>query len=231
MSGRGRQGRGRYPGRGYGRGRSPGRGYGRGYGRGNYYKQKSFKKQQNNYKELKFAPHLQGKSSTATYASVKEAIIQEIQKTYKGGMDVSKCLKDMQKINLDADEPQREISVKTDQAANESEQKGFDIKYQEKLGRHLDRVDDLEKGLHKAYALIFTNYCTKAMQNRIEQHPDYQSTIMDDPIVLLETIKTLMHATVRAQYPLMTVTDALIRMVNIKQGENEPLLDFIKRFK
>ena len=52
-------------------------------------------------------------------------------------------------------------------------------------------MDDLEKGLHKAYALIFTNYCTKAMQNRIEQHPDYQSTIMDDPIALLETIKTL----------------------------------------
>ena len=112
-----------------------------------------------------------------------------------------------------------------------SEQQGFDIKYQEKLGRHLDRVDNLESGLHKAYALIFTNYCTRAMQSRIEQHPDYNTTIIDNPIILLETIKTLMHATVRAQYPLMTATDALTRMVNIHQGENEALLDYIKRFK
>ena len=182
-----------------GRGRSArGRGHGRGSGRGRWYKKKSYKKQQTIFKELKFAPHLQGKSQTATYASVKEAVIQQIQKTYKGGIDVSKCLKDIQKIDLDADEPVREVSNDTDQAKKESEQKGYDIKYQEKLGRYFDRVDNLESGLHKAYALIFTNYCTKAMQSRIEQPPDYQTTIMDNPIALLETIKTLMHATVKA---------------------------------
>ena len=142
MSGRGRQGRGRHQGRGYGRGY--GRGFGRGSGRGSWYIKKSFKKQQPIFRELKFAPHLQGKSQNATYALVKEAIIQEIQKTYKGGMDVSRCIKEMQKINLDADEPQKEISTETNQATKESEQRGFDIKYQEKLGRHLDRVDDLK---------------------------------------------------------------------------------------
>ena len=102
MSGRGRSGR--------------GRGYGRGRGRGRFHRKKSFKRQQFNFKELKFAPHLQGKAQSATYASVKEAVIQQIQKTYKGGIDVSKCLKDMQKIDLDALEPTRQVSNKTNEA-------------------------------------------------------------------------------------------------------------------
>jgi hypothetical protein len=39
------------------------------------------------------------------------------------------------------------------------------------------------------------------MQNRIEEHPDYESKIQDDPIELLEKIKVLMHNPIRAKYP------------------------------
>ncbi|MGC8546006.1 MAG: hypothetical protein ACP5NR_08720, partial [Athalassotoga sp.] len=47
----------------------------------------------------------------------------------------------------------------------------------------------------------------------------------------LEVIKVLMHDPVRAQYPMISMTDALTRLINAKQAENEPLLDYIKRFK
>jgi hypothetical protein len=69
------------------------------------------------------------------------------------------------------------------------------------------------------------------MQARIEEHPDFSTKIEDDPIELLEALKTLMHDTVRAQYPLMSMTDALTRLVNIKQMDTESLLDYVKRFK
>jgi hypothetical protein len=111
------------------------------------------------------------------------------------------------------------------------DQVGLDIKYQEELRQHLDRKDALREGLNKPYALIYTNYCTKMMQSRIEEHPAYETTLKNDPIAVLEAIKTLMHDPVRAQYPLVSMTDALSRLLNAKQQENESLLDYVKRFK
>ena len=55
----------------------------------------------------------------------------------------------------------------------------------------------------------------------IEQHPEYESKIQDDPIELLEVIKNLMHDPIRAQYPLASMHEAVIRLINIKQYEGE----------
>ena len=83
----------------------------------------------------------------------------------------------------------------------------------------------------KAYALIFSTYCNKTMQNRIEEHPEYENTICDDPIELLMKIKVLMHGPIRAKYPFASLTEATSRMLKLKQNKNEGLLDYIKRFK
>ena len=95
----------------------------------------------------------------------------------------------------------------------------------------MERKEQLKEGLSKAYALIFNNYCTRAMQARIEEHPEFETKIEDDPIQLLEVIKTLTHDTVRAQYPIASMTDAYTRFLNARQQENEFLLDYVKRFK
>jgi hypothetical protein len=68
------------------------------------------------------------------------------------------------------------------------------------------------------------------MQNRIEEHPEYETSIRDDPIVLLEKIKVLMHDPIRAKYPFASLTEAMNRMLNLKQFETEGLLDYVKRF-
>jgi hypothetical protein len=60
---------------------------------------------------------------------------------------------------------------------------------------------------------------------------DYENTIRDDPIELLNKIKILMHDLIRAKYPFASLTETMIRMLNIKQGENEGLLDYVKQFK
>jgi hypothetical protein len=69
------------------------------------------------------------------------------------------------------------------------------------------------------------------MQNRIEEHPDYETMIRDDRIELLDKIKMLMHDPIRAKYPYASLTEAMSRMLNIKQIESEGLLDYVKRFK
>ena len=83
----------------------------------------------------------------------------------------------------------------------------------------------------KAYALIIGTYCSKAIQSQVEEHPDFELTIRDDPIELLKTINILMHDTVRAKYPYASLYDAMMRLFNLRQQEHEHLTDYVKRFK
>ena len=218
------RGRGRFQGR---RGGRAGRGGGRGHQGSTPRTYTPAAKQQ----EKIFAPHVQGKAQAATYATVKDTVVQYIQKTFRDGNDIAQSLKDGKVIDLSGEEPQRLISNADDMETAQLEQGGLDIKYQEELRRFLDRKDNLRQGLTKAYALIFSTYCNRTMQSRIEEHPDFESKIDNDPIALLEAIKTLMHDPVRAQYPMASMTDALTRLINVKQMDNEPLLDYVKRFK
>ena len=77
--------------------------------------------------DLKFTPHVQGKLQVATYATVKDSIIQHIQKTFKDGNDVAQSLKDGVVFDLNKQEPEREISEVKDPDKAAFEQAGFDI--------------------------------------------------------------------------------------------------------
>ncbi len=181
---------------------------------------------------MKFYPHGIGRERQAvTYDTVKDHIVSYVQKTYKNGQDTAVSLRDLRKKDLNLLQPKRGASVAVDSTEQQQEQAGMDIMYQAELERYLDRKDTLETNLTKAYALIFSAYCNKTVQNRIEEHPDYENTIRDDPIELLTKIKVLMHDPIRAKYPFASLTEAMSRMLNLKQIENEGLLDYAKRFK
>ncbi|MGC9205415.1 MAG: hypothetical protein ACP5FN_04055, partial [Candidatus Micrarchaeia archaeon] len=79
--------------------------------------------------------------------------------------------------------------------------------------------------------MIFAKYCTKSLQSRVEAHPDFEKEIENDPIKLFKVIKVLMHDPICAQYPLISMTNALSQLVHLVQGHDEGLLDYIKRFK
>ena len=68
------------------------------------------------------------------------------------------------------------------------------------------------------------------MQQRIEEHPDF-STIQDNPMELLKVIELVMHDPIIARYPMASMTNALQRMINIKQFVNENWIEYAKRFK
>ncbi len=77
-----------------GRGCFQGRGGGRGGGRGNQGPRSGSKgppTSTTQHKVLQFAPIAQGKP-TATYATVKEVIVQYIQKNFKDGQDIAKSI-------------------------------------------------------------------------------------------------------------------------------------------
>ena len=62
----------------------------------------------------------------------------------------------------------------------------MDILYQVEI----TRKETLDQNMDEAHALIFSSYCNKIMQNRIEEHLGFESKIWDDPIKLLVAIKT-----------------------------------------
>jgi hypothetical protein len=181
---------------------------------------------------MKFFPHGSGnRGQTVTYATVKDHIVSFVQRSYKYGKDTAVSLRDLEKYDLDKECPVRKLTTAATTDLKRIEQDGFDMIYQAEIKQHLERVTYLKDNLDKAYALIFGTYCSKAIQSQIEEHPDFESTICDDPIELLKAISVLMHDTVRAKYPYASLYDAMMRLFNMKQYENEQLTDYVKCFK
>ena len=116
-----------------------------------------------------------------------------VQKSHiKAGVDVAKSLKKMEWLDLDALEPVCEKTKKAMDQGGAEEQEMMKLKWQEKYARHLDRVRECKVRMCRAFAMIRSQHCTKTMHTRVEEHPDYETKIDDDPIALLEAIKTLM---------------------------------------
>ena len=79
--------------------------------------------------------------------------------------------------------------------------------YQEELQMYLDRKKHLNDNRIKVYSLIISNYCTKQMKTRVEEHPKFETEIIDDPIALLENIKILtnMYLVAKHQRPQVLI--------------------------
>jgi hypothetical protein len=178
--------------------------------------------------EMKVFPHGIGRDQQAvTYDTVKDYIVQHVQKTYRNGQDAAVSIRNLLVIQ----EPNRGRATRTDAAEKLEQQAGMEILYQAELKRYLDRKYTLEQNLTKAYALIFSTSCNKTMQNQIKEHPEFETTIRDDSIELLNKIKVLMHDPIRAKHTFASLAEAISRMLNLNQSENEGLLDYVKRFK
>ena len=56
---------------------------------------------------MKFAPQTVGKSPSHTYDTVKDHILQYIQRTYKHGFDTAESLRALKLVDLDPNKPVR----------------------------------------------------------------------------------------------------------------------------
>ena len=163
-----------------------------GRGRGRYRSQRSSGKYKNkksnsssneDTKEYKFHPQSPGKHNYATYASVKEKVVQYVQKNFESGIDMAKSLKNMEYVDIEKDKPVRDLAKSDDKALKEQIQKGLDIEYAELYRRFNDRKEDLKNNKPKCYATIMANYCTQTMRSRIEEHPDLRPKLMMTPLL------------------------------------------------
>ena len=124
---------------------------------------------------------------SVTHDTVKDHVVQCVQKMHKNGIDIAKSLKKEEMKDLSILVPRRKVSVASD-ASRQVEQDGFDIVHKVEAQEHLKRVQQLEENKTKACALIFSTYCNRVMQSHIEEHVDYESKIKNDPFELLKAI-------------------------------------------
>ena len=80
------------------------------------------------------------------------------------------------------------------------------------------------------YVLIFEDYCTKDLQQRIEQHLEFEEKIRDDPVELINTIKVLIQSPVRREYHFHPLKTALVNFLTIRQYDEEDVIAYHKRF-
>ena len=64
----------------------------------------------------------------------------------------------------------------------------------------------------------------------LEDHPGFKSKYKDNPIESLEVIKTLVRNSLREKYCMFPMAESLRWLMNIKQYENNIMIDCVKTF-
>jgi hypothetical protein len=128
---------------------------------------------------MKFTLHRIGKEvrQTATYQTIKDYIIQLVQKSFRNGRDVADSIRKMEKINMTTKIPGRKISGASAADNKATEQEGSDILYKAEIDMYTKRKHELEDNMNKTYSLIYLQHCNKTIQDRIHAHPDFETKI------------------------------------------------------
>jgi hypothetical protein len=164
------------------------------------------------------------------YTVITKYLINHIRKTYKFGDDIGKALEE--KTPFVAPEPS--LRQATDATLTEDEKviknKGYELRYKYEIEAMVDRQQEYESNVGRAYAFLF-GQCNKAMQHKLQARTDYESKIKGNPIELLRAIEEHSISYQENKYEMRIVFDALRNFVNLKQAEDESLIDYTARFK
>ena len=159
-------------------------------------------KQNTQKSKMKFTPHYSGKQQGHTYDTVKDHIIQYMQKNLKNGLDMAEMLRSgtyatpgIKPVRLIEEDRLIYQGMTSENKPSSDKMKilqdSKDIKYHEELCEYNAGARQYEENKLKTYAIIM-DYCNKMMQNRIEEVKDFKSRIRNDPLELLKEIKTKM---------------------------------------
>ena len=162
------------------------------------------------------------------YSVITQFIINHIRKTFEYGDNIGGALEARQEPAFTA--PTLEPSKETEAAAKALEEKQNEILYRALVATYVARMDKYIANKGKAFALII-GQCNKALQHKLQSRVDYETTIKGDPIKLLDAISEHSMSYVENKYPYSTTVDAIKNYINIKQTEDELLVDYTRRFK
>ena len=129
-----------------------------------------------------------------TFDHVKEHVLNNIQKNYNNTLDIYKYIEEGND-NPYRNKPVRKIEVvyknkqemKIDEFMTKLQQDGLDFDYSAELQRWRDRETALGENKSKAATFIF-GYCSKVMQSRLKNIPNFNTRVKQDPVEMLHEI-------------------------------------------
>ena len=164
----------------------------------------------------------------AEYDTVTRYLLLHIRKTYQNGDDIGNALDTLQETTT-FQPPKLKISTNDDETIKKRENREYEMIFEAKLALHLKQEDIYRTNKGKAYAFLFGR-CSKTMQAKIMERKDYDSS-KRDPIGLLQAIKELSLSYQDTKYDMKIITSAIKTFVNLKQKDDESLIDYTNRFK
>ena len=179
--------------------------------------------------EYKFAPFAEGKNRK-TFAAIKEKAIIEINKVNGDMDDTVDSLRFMRIKSLLNILPIREYSTNDNAELRKSENHSLKTIFDEEIKGHVVRRRNMEKGLRQAYLILFSDWCTPSMKQKLQALTDFETT-RNDPIALLRSVEQLMHDSVRTSYKWRRCAMPFVRVLNFRMTKDESVLEYIKRFK
>ena len=174
--------------------------------------------------------HTVGSAKQASNCSVISAfIVIHIQKTFEYGDDIRDALESRQETVF------RAPTLQPADPSLSGNPKAITEKWNEILCRaevtaHVTHKDKCHTNEGKAFALIHS-YCNKAMQHKLQTRTDCKSSIKGDPIKLLDEILGHSMSYMENKYRMSMVVDGIKNGINLRQKEDESLVDCTCWFK
>lgn len=209
--------------RGRGRGGRNGRAGQRGHG-------SISSKKKDERKLKKFHPQIRGKYPEHSFEEVKKELIKSMEATdLEKADDILDSIRDMQLVDLAIIEPELEVSTAVTRAEREEENERFREEHRIKTKRWESRVDALANNKRKLHAKIL-KFCSEQMEDKLEREPDFDEELYRNPIELLTRIRRFMETSEETDWEFFALWEALKKLVNCRQDNNETPNDFRKKF-
>ena len=231
---------------------NPGRGGGRNAGKGgrgksSYYKKndKNGTKKSSNEKKYMFTLVASTRDvRVSTYYTTLKKVYEYLMKNIKERPDdVVESLKDKKIITINTPtiktespyvrkDGDSEEKVKEQQAIIENQNRANQLDWANQNQEVRDRRRHLESNMKQAYTYIFSQFCDKELQSKIENKSNFD-TIENDPLELLKAIDELMHTISHEKLilPYETLWTTLAQLFEIKQNKDQKLSDYYETMK
>ena len=223
-------------GRGRGRG-SPGRSGSAGRGRGSYRRPYESGNRRSESKKVTqkmsfsdYVYYVGSAKQASDFVTVTEYLINHLKSELHGGDDIAKALTARQEYQFDSEKPKLTPATATDADAKKLQELENKTIYDAEVKAFVARKERYRANKTSAYSIIY-GQCTKAMQAKIKSRSDFEAKILNNPIELLNVIEEYSFSFQSNRYPFSVVTDSIKSLVNLKQREEESLLDYTARFK
>ena len=148
-------------------------------------------------REMKFYMHDSAqRKNSESFGKIKEAIILKIQTTFESPVDIVKSLRDGTKKAFTKPTMSKSTNADPNDKAAEDEQfrEEWKIDYQI-FCKEETRFEEL---WCKAFAVIWEKYCLRDLQVAIKEMSDFETTVRDNPVELLNRVEGFMHTPERA---------------------------------